>query len=93
MLEEGVVVLAAVADGGVLGVERAVTELLQLVPVEHLAQVLVIQHVDLLDLVAGAEAVKEVLHGDGPLMADRCATAPRSMHSCTLEEASWAQPV
>ena len=28
-----------------------------------------------------------------PLMADRWATAPRSMHSCTLEEASWAKPV
>jgi hypothetical protein len=26
-------------------------------------------------------------------MAARCATAARSMHSCTQEEASWAKPV
>ena len=26
-------------------------------------------------------------------MADRCATAPRSMHSCTLEDARRAKPV
>ena len=67
MLEEDVVVLAAVADGGVLGVERPVAELLQLLPVHKPAQILIIQHVDLLDLVAGAEAVEEVLYGDVPL--------------------------
>ena len=64
VLEEDVVVLAAVADGRMLGVQRAVAELFQLIPVEHLAEVLIVEHVDLLDLVGGAEAVEEVLHGD-----------------------------
>ena len=64
MLEEDVVVLAAVADRRVLGIQRAVAELLQLVPVEHPAQVFIVEHIDLLDLVRGAEAVEEVLHGD-----------------------------
>ena len=64
VLEEDIVVLAAVADRRMLGVQRAVAEFLQLVPVEHLAEILIVEHVDLLDLVGGAEAVEEVLHGD-----------------------------
>ena len=63
VLEEDVVILAAVADGGVLGVEGAVSEFSQLRCIEHLSQVGIVQHIDLLDLVAGAEAVEKVLHG------------------------------
>ena len=36
---------------------------------------------------------KKCCTGMCPLIALRCATAPMSMASCTLEEASWAQPI
>ena len=64
VLEEGVVVLAGMTDRRVLRVQCAVTELLQLCPVHQFCHVVEIQDLDLLDLVAGAEAVEEVLHGD-----------------------------
>jgi len=64
VLEEYVVILAGVADGGVLRVQGMLSEALNSVPVQHLAQVVVIQHLDLLYLMGGTEAVEEMLHGD-----------------------------
>ena len=49
---------------GMLGIQGVLTELLHGVHVAHILQVLVIPHGDLLDLVAGAEAVKEVDEGN-----------------------------
>ena len=66
-LEEGVGILQGGADGGMLGVERMVTEALHSVPVKQLCQILIVQHFDLLQLVGGAEAVKEMHEGDGAL--------------------------
>ena len=62
-LEEGVGVLQGGADGGVLGVEGVVAEALHGVPIQQLAQLVVVQQLDLLDLMAGAE----VHEGDGAL--------------------------
>ena len=66
-LEEGVGILQSGADGGVLSAQSVVFELLHRVPIQHGAQVLVVQHLDLLQLVGGAEAVKEMLEGDTAL--------------------------
>ena len=60
VLEEDVAVLVAAAGVRVLRVERVVSESLDGVHVAHLGQILVVPHGDLLDLVAGAEAVEEV---------------------------------
>ena len=60
VLEEDIAVLVAAAGVRVLRVERVVAESLDGVHVAHLGQILVVPHGDLLDLVAGAEAVKEV---------------------------------
>ena len=64
MLEEGVVILAGVADGGVLRVQRTGAEAVDGVPVDELLEIVIVENFDLLDLMAGAEAVEEVLHGD-----------------------------
>ena len=47
-----------------LGIQGVLTELLHGVHVAHILQILVIPHGDLLDLVAGAEAVEEVDEGN-----------------------------
>ena len=60
VLEEDVAVLVATAGMRVLRVERVIAESLDGVHVAHLGQILVVPHGDLLDLVAGAEAVEEV---------------------------------
>lgn len=60
VLEEDIAVLVATAGVRVLRVERVVAESLDGVHVAHLGQILVVPHGDLLDLVAGAEAVEEV---------------------------------
>ena len=60
VLEEDVAVLVATAGVRVLRVERVIAESLDGVHVAHLGQILVVPHGDLLDLVAGAEAVEEV---------------------------------
>ena len=60
VLEEDIAVLVAAAGVRVLRVERVVAESLDGVHVAHLGQILVVPHGDLLDLVAGAEAVEEV---------------------------------
>ena len=64
VLEEGVVILAGVADGGMLRVQRAGAETVDGLPVDELLEIVIVQNLDLLDLMAGAEAVEEVLHGD-----------------------------
>ena len=60
VLEEDVAVLMAAAHGRVLGAQGSGTEGRDRVHVHHVLQVLVIPDLDLLQLVAGAEAVKEV---------------------------------
>ena len=62
MLEEDVVVFTAVADGGVLGVQGMVAELPEFVPVDKLRHVVKVQNLNFLNLMAGAEAVEEMLH-------------------------------
>ena len=69
VLEEDIAILMAAAHMGMLGIQGVLTELLHGVHVAHILQVLVIPHGDLLDLVAGAEAVKEVDEGDLPLQS------------------------
>ena len=60
VLEEHVAVLVRAAHHGVLRIEGALTERFDRVHVAHVLQVLVVPYLDLLDLVGGAEAVKEV---------------------------------
>lgn len=50
-----------------LRAQGVVLESLNGVPVQHLAQVLIVQHLDLLNLVGGPEAIEEMLEGDGAL--------------------------
>ena len=50
-----------------LSAQRVILESLNGVPIQHLAQVLIVQHLDLLDLVRGPEAIEEMLEGDGAL--------------------------
>ena len=64
VLEEGVVVLAGVADARVFRVQRVIPELLELCIIDELCHVVEVEHLDLLDLMGGTEAVEEVLHGD-----------------------------
>ena len=59
-LEENVGVHGGAAGGGVLRVQRVAAERPQCIHIHQRAQPLVVQRLDLLDLVAGAEAVKEV---------------------------------
>ena len=66
-LEEGIRILQSGADGRVLRVQRVILEALHSVPVEQLAQILIVQDFDLLELMGGAEPVKEVLEWDGTL--------------------------
>ena len=60
VLEEDVAVLVGTAVVRMVGVERVVTERLHGSHVDHLGEIVVIPHGDLLDLVRGAEAVEEV---------------------------------
>ena len=59
-LEEDVGVHGGAAGGGMLRIQRVAAEGPQSVHVHQRTQLLVVQRLDLLDLVAGAEAVKEV---------------------------------
>ena len=67
VLEEGVRVLDGVADRGMLAVQGPGLEAADGVPVHQAAHVVVVQHLDLLDLMGGSEALKEVLEGDAAL--------------------------
>ena len=67
VLEENIAVLVGAAHHGALGVEGALAEGLHGVHVHHVGQILVVPDGDLLDLVRGAEAVKEVDKGDAAL--------------------------
>ncbi len=64
VLEEDVAVLVGTAGGGMLGVQGMLAESLHGLHVAHVLQVLEIPDGDLLDLVGGPEAVKEVDEGD-----------------------------
>ena len=65
-------------------------ELLQGLLVYQRTQVLIVQRLDPLHLMRGAEAVEAVHEAYLPLMADRWATAPRSMASWGQEDISMA---
>ena len=67
VLEEGVRVLDGVADRGMLAVQGPGLEAADGVPVHQAAHVVVVQHLDLLDLMGGSEALEEVLEGDAAL--------------------------
>ena len=59
-LEEDIAVLGAAAQYGMLRVQRAAAERGHGVFIEHIVQILVIPHRNLLNLVRGAEAVEEM---------------------------------
>ena len=67
VLEEDIIVFAGVADGRMLRIQRAFPEGRDGVPVDQAANRFRIDHFDLLDLVRGTEAVKEVLHRQAAL--------------------------
>ena len=67
VLEEDVTILVRAAHNGVLGVQGALTEGLDGIHVDHVGQVLVVPDLDLLQLMAGAEAVEEVQEGNSAL--------------------------
>ena len=50
-----------------LGAQGMILEALNSVPIQHLAQILIVQNLDLLNLVRGPEAIEEMLEGDGAL--------------------------
>ena len=62
-LEVHIGILHGVAQRGMAGIQRILAEFLHGIPVQHLAKFLVRNGADLLDLVAGAEAVKEMDEG------------------------------
>ena len=66
-LEEGIGILQGVAQSGMLGAQGMILEALNSVPIQHLAQILIVQNLDLLDLVRGPEAIEEMLEGDRAL--------------------------
>ena len=74
-LEENVGVDGSTASGGVLRVQRVAAERPQCVHIHQRTQLLIVQRLDLLDLVAGTEAVKEMQEGhpavDGTQMRHR----------------------
>ena len=92
-LEVDVRVLGRAALMRMLGVERALAEGLDLVPRHEFLHLVILDAVDLLDLVGGAEAVEEVQEGTEAFSADTWATSAMSIASCTLLEASMAKPV
>ena len=67
VLEEDIAVFGRTAENGVIGIERACAELLDGIPIDHILEILKLPDVDLLDLVRGAEAVKEVKYGNSAL--------------------------
>ena len=66
-LEVDVGILRRAAQLGMLGVHRLGAERGQLLPVHKAGHVLVVDHLDLLHLVGGPEAVEEVQEGDARL--------------------------
>ena len=75
-LEESIRILQSRADCGMLGIQGMITEIIDPVPVYQLGKILIVQHIDLLDLMTGAESVKEMHEGNGALngaqMCHRC---------------------
>ena len=70
-LEINVGVLGGTGLMGMIGVQAAGAELFHLVPGNQLGDLVVLGRVDLLDLVAGTEAVKEVEEGHGALQGSQ----------------------
>ena len=70
VLEEDISVFVGAAHGGVLRIESSLAEGADGVHVAHVLEVLIVPDSDLLDLVRGAEAVKEVEEGYAAL--DSC---------------------
>ena len=64
-----------------LGVQGAAAELIHSVPIQQVAQILVIPNLDLLDLVRGAEAVEEMEEGYTALDRGEMGYSARSMTS------------
>ncbi len=60
VLEIGVRVLGRAALAGMLGVQRAGAEVFHVIPVHDLADIFIINDINLADFMRGAEAVKEV---------------------------------
>ena len=75
-LEENVRVLGSTADYRVLRIQGTVAELLYSIHVDEFAEVIVVQHLDLLDLVRSTETVEEMQERDAALdggqMGDGC---------------------
>ena len=63
-LEEDVGVLSGTAENGMLGVESALSEFVDSLHVDHFGKILVIPDFNLLNFMAGSEAVKEMNEGD-----------------------------
>ena len=59
-LEEDIAVLCLAAENRVLRIQSVSSELVYGIPVEHLAEILVVPYFDLLNLMRGTEAVEEV---------------------------------
>ncbi|MPM12584.1 hypothetical protein SDC9_58937 [bioreactor metagenome] len=67
VLEEDISVFVGAAHVGTLGVQRVLAERVHGVHVAHFFQVLVVPHGNLLNLMGGAESVKEVHEGNAAL--------------------------
>ena len=65
-LEEGVRILQCGADGRVLGVEGMILKAFDHIPIHNLCQIVIVQHINLLNLMAGAEPIKEMHKRDRP---------------------------
>ena len=59
-LEEDVAVLSLTAEHRMLGVQGAAAERIHSIPIQHLSQIVIVPHLDLLDLMRGAETIEEV---------------------------------
>ena len=66
-MEEDVRILRGAALYRVFGAERVAAETLQRLPVQHFAELLIVPDRDFLELVGGAEPVKEVEERDPTL--------------------------
>ncbi len=63
MLEESLRLLGRAHGEGVIGVERTGLECVYSIPVDHIAEILIVPGLDLLVLMRGAETIKEMEHG------------------------------
>lgn len=68
-LEENVRILRGSAQNRVIGVEGSLAESLDGIHVQHIFQIVIIPHLNLLDLMGGTEPVEEVNEGDASFEA------------------------